>query len=299
MHDTLTYWAWRTGSLLAQRTPPRLGYLVAVALGNLAYLVWTTKRDVAKHNLAPVLRRAAHERRVAWTARRSFQEFAKYLYEVMRFPRMRASDLERLVEVQGEEHLERALALGRGVIFVSVHFGNFEFGAARIAGDLRRLNVVADDLASQRLFELLIGHRAEKGIAIISPEGAGKKVLQALRRNEMVGLMMDLGPRAAAFDTVSVKFFGRETTFPAVAAHLARVSGAPIVVGSVVRRPGKRFLGIAHEPIFVERTKQAVDDVQRATQSVVNDIERFVASAPEQWYIFRPMWPLPEKAAPA
>lgn len=299
MGDGLTYWSWRFASVVAQRTPPWLGYLLAVALGNVAYITWETKREIAKHNLAPVLRRGAHEREVAWAARRSFQEFAKYLYEVMRFPRLAAADIERLVEIRGEEHLERALALGRGVIFVSAHWGNFELGAARIASDLRRLNVVADDLATQRLYELLIGHRAEKGIVLMSPEGAAKKVLQALRRNEMVGLMMDLGPRAHAFDTVQVRFFGRDTTFPAVAAHLARVSGAPIVVGSVIRRPGKRFLGVAHEPIFVERTRRAVDDIEHATQRIVSHIERFVAVAPEQWYIFRPMWPLPQRSARA
>jgi lauroyl/myristoyl acyltransferase len=113
--------------------------------------------------------------------------------------------------------------------------------------------------------------------------------------------MMDLGPRAESLDTVRVPFFGKDTAFPTVAAALARVSGAPIVVACVVRRrPNERFLGIVHEPIFVERTRIALNDVQRATEQIVADIERFVSSWPEQWYIFRPMWPPEEEgAAPA
>jgi lauroyl/myristoyl acyltransferase len=109
----------------------------------------------------------------------------------------------------------------------------------------------------------------------------------------MVGLMMDLGPRAQAFETVDAEFFGTPTSFPAVAASLARVSGAPIVVSACVRHRDNTFTGIALAPIFVERTKQAAEDVQRATQAIARGLETFVSRWPDQWYIFRPMWPQP------
>ena len=63
------------------------------------------------------------------------------------------------------------------------------------------------------------------------------------------------------------------------------------------RRAGRPFLGIAGEPIFVERTKEALADVRDATQRIVEDLERFVTSWPEQWYIYRPMWPREVEAA--
>ena len=194
------------------------------------------------------------------------------------------------MSVEGWEHLRGALALGKGVIFVSIHFGNFELGGARISDEIP-LNVIADELENQRLMDLLVGNRAHKNITLLTPDGAAKKVLHALRRNEMVGLMMDLGPRAQAFDTVDAEFFGTPTAFPAVAASLARVSGAPIVVSACVRRDDNTFTGIALPPIFVERTKQAAEDVQHATQSIARGLEGFVRRWPDQWYIFRPMWP--------
>lgn len=291
--DLLLYWGWRAVAVLAQRVPLAVGYAVASLIGDLTYALWRSKREIAKHNFAAILQRAPQDLAVARTARQSFREFAKYVLEIMRFPRLDADDFQALVEAEGLEHVEEALGRGKGVIFVSFHFGNFELGAALISGE-RTLNVVADDISSQRLFEHLIRHRARRNILLMSPEGAAKPVLQALRRNELVGLMLDLGPRARAFDTVSVRFFGRETLFPAVAANLARVSGAPIVVGCTVRRKGKPFLGIAYPPIYVGRTQQAVEDVQRATQQLVSYVEDFVGSWPEQWYIFRPMWPMAE-----
>ena len=239
-----------------------------------------------------MLGRPATDPEVAQIARRSFRNFAKYIVEIMRFPLLGVADFERLVAIQGWEHLRGALALGKGVIFVSIHFGNFEVGGARIADEIP-LNVIADELENQRLMDLLVGNRAHKNITLLAPDGAAKKVLGALRRNEMVGLMMDLGPRAQAFDVVEAQFFGTPTRFPAVAASLARVSGAPIVVAAVVRERDNTFTGIAQPPIFVERTKQGAEDVQRATQAIARGLEAFVRRWPDQWYIFRPMWPQP------
>lgn len=284
------FWLWRLGASLAQNLPAGIVYPAAVLLGEAAYLVWGAKRRIAKANFARVLERDADDREVARVARRSFRNFAKYVAEIMRFPSLRPEDLERLVAVEGWEHLRAATERGRGVIFVSIHFGNFEVGGARIADEIP-LNVVADDLENQRLMDLLVGNRAHKNINIHSPTGAARKVLQALRRNEMVGLMMDLGPRALAFDNMPADFFGVPTRFPTVAADLARVSGAPIVVAAVIRQPDNTFRGIALPPIFVDRTKEGAQETTRVIEAIVRGLESFVRRWPDQWYIFRPMWP--------
>ncbi len=286
------YWGWRVAAGLAQRLPAKPLYAFAVAMGEVGYVAWTAKRRIAKRNFAIVLGRPSTDREVAQVARRSFRNFAKYIVEIMRFPLLGIADFERLVTIDGWEHLRGALALGKGVIFVSIHFGNFELGGARISDEIP-LNVIADELENQRLMDLLVGNRAHKNITLLTPDGAAKKVLHALRRNEMVGLMMDLGPRAQAFDTVDAEFFGTPTAFPAVAANLARVSGAPIVVSACVRHRDNTFTGIAQAPIFVGRTKEAAEDVQRATQAIARGLEAFVRRWPDQWYIFRPMWPQP------
>ena len=295
MKDRLThgvvYWAWRIVAAIAQRVPSRPLYAVAVLGGELAYLGWAAKRRIAKHNFAIVLGRPSGDREVARVARRSFRNFAKYLVEIMRFPMLSVGDFERLVTIDGWEHLRAAQAHGKGLIFVSIHFGNFELGGARIADEIP-LTVIADDLDNARLMDLLVGNRAHKNITLLSPDGAAKKVLQALRRNEMVGLLMDLGPRAEELGNVQTSFFGSPATFPAAAASLARVSGAPIVVSACVREWNNTFTGIALPPIFVERTMQAAHDIELATEKIAAGLEDFVRRWPDQWYIFRPMWPV-------
>jgi KDO2-lipid IV(A) lauroyltransferase len=291
------FWGWRVGAALAQRVPAWISYPAAVFGGELAYVFWWSRRRVAKENFAIVLARPADHPDVARVARRSFRNFAKYVVEIMRFPRLRVEDLHRVVTVDPGSwaHLRTAREHGRGLIFVSMHFGNFEIGGARIAGEMP-LNVIADELENQRLMDVLVSNRAHKNVRLLAPEGAVRQVLQALRRNEMVGLMMDLGPRARELDHVQATFFGERAAFPTIAANLARVSGAPIVVAAVKRQRDNTFRGVALPPIFVERTKQAAQDIECATQAIVHGLEQLVRGDPDQWYIFRPMWSRTESA---
>jgi len=294
--DGALYWACRAGAALVQHLPARLVYAGAVVGGEVAYLTWNTKREIAKHNLSVVLGRGPTDPEVSRVARRSFRNFAKYLTEIMRFPSLRAHDLERLVVIDPKSfgNLRAARDHGKGLIFVSVHFGNFELGGARIALEIP-LTVVADELENQRLMDFLVANREHKNVVILPPEGSAKRVLAALKRNEMVGFMMDLGPRTRQLDNVQAEFFGRRTAFPTIAAALARVSGAPIVVAAVKREKDNSFRGVALPPIFVERTKQAAEDLEGATQTIVRALEGLVRPDPDQWYIFRPMWPEPVK----
>lgn len=296
--EGVMFWMWRVGAALVQHLPARLVYAGAVIGGEITYLGWTTKREIAKHNLAIVLGRAQTDIEVARVARKSFRNFAKYLTEIMRFPKIHPADLERMVVIDPQSfgHLRAAREHGKGLIFVSVHFGNFELGGARIAQEIP-LTVVADELENQRLMDFLVANREHKNVNILPPAGSARLVLAALKRNEMVGFMMDLGPRTMQLDNVQAEFFGRRTAFPTIAAALARVSGAPIVVAAVKREHDNSFRGVALPPIFVQRTKVAAQDLEGATQAVVHLLEGLVRPDPDQWYIFRPMWPEPGPAS--
>ena len=290
------YWSWRVAATLVQHLPARLVYSGAVLGGEFAYLVWRRRREITKSNFAVVLGRPPGDREVAQVSRRAFRNFGKYLTEIMRFPSMGHAELHELVKIDptSQANLKAARDHGRGIIFVSAHFGNFEIGGARIAQEIP-LTVVADELENTRLMDFLVTNREHKNVNILSPEGSAKRVLAALKRNEMVGFMMDLGPRTQQLDNVQAEFFGRRTAFPTIAAALARVSGAPIVVAVTKRERDNSFRGTALPPIFVERTKQTAEDLASATQTIVRALEGLVRPDPDQWYIFRPMWPEPAR----
>ena len=114
-----------------QRLPAWLTYAGAVLMGELTYLTWASRRTITKANFAVVLDKPHDHPDVARVARRTFRNFAKYITEIMRFPRLDRLDFAKLVQLEGWEHLKEGLARNRGVIFVSIHFGNFDLEIGR------------------------------------------------------------------------------------------------------------------------------------------------------------------------
>ena len=51
----------------------------------------------------------------------------------MQFPRLDRKKIQRYVTFEGIEHVQQALALGKGAIILTGHFGNWELLAAGIS----------------------------------------------------------------------------------------------------------------------------------------------------------------------
>ena len=85
---------------------------------------------------------------------------------------------------------------------------------------------------------------------------------------------------------------------PATVPIIVADTAVPIIVAAVKRERDNSFRGVALPPMFVARTKQAAVDLETATQTVVKALEGLVRPDPDQWYIFRPMWPEPAQTSP-
>ncbi len=107
-----------------------------------------------------------------------------------------------------------------------------------------------------------------------------------LKRKEILALLVDWGYRS---DGIPVRLFGAWTTLPAGPAALAAKSGA-MIAPLAIRRIGDGRLRIEpFEAFGVPSSNPA--DIQRATQRIADALEAIIATAPEQWYSFKPMWP--------
>lgn len=285
------YWFWRLGMFLAGVCPPRLSQAAAGMMGNSAYYVMSVRRQVAKRNFSHVLGKSPNDPEVRRVARQSFQNYARYLCDVMLYPRISNKDLDRRVVLHSKEYLDRALALGKGAILVSAHFGNMDMPSAVLAKHYKPITLVGETLRPPQLMDYLTRMRASRNVHLWPYDRAPRKIIEALKRNEMTGFLLDFGV-THHFDltTVNVKFFGCATAFPAGPAQLALLTGAPIVVGHAHIAPDGRIHVYITEPISVERSKNRKKVQQVTMQEIATRLEAFIRQHPEQWYVFRPMW---------
>jgi KDO2-lipid IV(A) lauroyltransferase len=285
------YWLWRIGMFLVGIAPPRVSVAAADAMGTSAYYLMPLRRRVAKENFAHVLDKPPDDPIVRRVARQSLRNFARYLRDVMLYPRLSIEELEQRVTLSGGENIAQALTSGKGAIIVSAHFGNMDLTSAVLAKQYKPLTLVAETLRPRQLMDLLTRVRNAREVYLYPYDRAPRKIIEALKRNEMTGFLLDFGvTHHLDITTVSVNFFGTPTKFPAGPAQLALLTGAPIVVGYTRVASDGHIHAHATAPIIVTRSGDRHKDMQTTMQEIATRMEQFIRQHPDQWYIFRPMW---------
>jgi KDO2-lipid IV(A) lauroyltransferase len=293
----ITLLAWHTWQRLDSIMPRSVRFLVATAIGEVLFWILPAKRAATLANMAQVLGPQASPAAVRQVARRSFRNFAKYLSEFAHLPRWAAADLEHLMtSVSGWHHIEDAVGDGKGVIFVATHSGNWDV-AGWYFGQRHAFSAVVEPLQPPELDVLVQGWRRAKHIGIIPLAHAARGVLRSLQQGGMVALVVDR-PTHAQAEGVAVRFFGEWTRVPAGAAHFALRTGAPVVVAGTWRTPANTYAGYARPPLRFTRTADGPAggdpqrDVQRVMQRIMEEAEAAIRAHPDQWYMFRHMWPV-------
>jgi KDO2-lipid IV(A) lauroyltransferase len=221
--------------------------------------------------------------------RRTFASYARYWAESMRLPSVPAEELDRLMSYEGLEHLDGALAAGKGALLVSPHLGGWDPGAAWFTRHGYQLTAVVEPLEPPELFEWFAEFRRSIGMEIV-PLGpsAGTAVVRALKAGRPVALISDRDIQGTG---VEVEFFGERTTLPSGPATLALRTGAPMIPVAVYFREPEGYHGVVRPPLVIERQGTLREDVTRITQTLAGELEHFIRRAPEQWHLLQPNWP--------
>ncbi len=285
------YWFWRLAMFLAGWVPRPVSAGIATAMGNTAYYLMSLRRKVAKENFSHVLGKSPNDPQVRQVARRSFQNYARYLCDVMLYPRLSMAELEQRVVIETRRPMDQALALGHGAIIVSAHFGNMDLPGAVLARQFAPITLVGESLRPPQLMDWLTRMRARRNVHLFPYDRAPRQLILALKRNEMTGFLLDFGvTHHLDLTTVDVNFFGTRTAFPAGPAQVALLTGAPILVGNARVAPNGKIHVHFTEPIMVQRTCDRKQVLQTVMQEIAVRFEEFIRQNPEQWYMFRPMW---------
>jgi KDO2-lipid IV(A) lauroyltransferase len=229
--------------------------------------------------------------RLRRSVQEAFDSYARYWLESFRLPHLSTRAVEKGMQVEGYEHVTEALEGGNGVILALPHLGGWEWAGRWLNVRGHGLTVVVEAIEPPELFEWFTDLRSHLGMNVV-PLGAsaGREVLAALKRNDVVCLLSD---RDIQRNGVEVEFFGERTTLPAGPATLGLRTGAPVLPTAVyfTDRPDGH-LGIVRPPLELVRTGEGLRaDVALGTQALAGELEHLIRRAPHQWHMFQPNWP--------
>jgi KDO2-lipid IV(A) lauroyltransferase len=272
---------WKRGS------PPVIAAIV--------YAVARQNREAVRRNQRQV-RGPRGPWRERWDAYRVFGEFARTLTETLEQwgPRPKPLDVTVVPPAQpgravvgGKEIALAALAEKRGLVIPTAHYGSWEVAARGLADFGRPVNLVMAQEPNPTVRHFVHRLRTRHGVNVIYSDRsvfAALPILQALRRNEVVGMQLD--PWGPLRGTQTIDFCGRAARFqlgPFVVARLARAPVMPVFcVRTGMRQYELRVVG------RFDPTTPA--EAQAAFVSTVRAYEALVRERPSQWLVFEDVW---------
>jgi len=286
MMHRLEYFFARAAIGLVRVTPGWLVRWTGSTVGLLVYAVDAPHRRIASANLAVAFpTRSAVERRAI--ARGAFKHFGRLLFELLKFSTLTNDQLRARVEVEGAERVRSAYAEGKGVLFITGHFGSWELHSLAHALEFEPIGVLARALDNPLLNELLERIRGRTGNFVIYRRETVRRVMRTLDAGHGVAILID--QHIMSRDAIYVDFFSRPAATTSLVAALALRTGAPVIPVFALPLPRGRYKLIYEHPVEPPQV-DAANAVHDFTQRCTDVLEMYVRRNPEQWLWMHRRW---------
>jgi lauroyl/myristoyl acyltransferase len=267
---------------ILRAVPPGLRYAAAAPGGSAWFLLSVAQRRAALDNYAAALGAEPHDPRVARVARRAFQNYGRMLMDFLLLGSLSPEELGKRMSYDGREHLDAALARGRGAIMAIPHMGSWDMAGSFAASLGYRVWAVAEKFPGS-LDDAVVSTRERFGMKVVGLGRSAVRTLNdALRANGIIALVCDLeqGPG------VPVRFFGRRAIVPGGPAAFALKNGAAVITAA----PYSTSHGHYHVHLDAPMLVSADETREGLMQRIVERFEDFIRERPDQWYAFRRMF---------
>ena len=281
------------------RMPWAQASAVGARLGLLGYRPFGIRRGVVERQIADSFPELG-EREVRALARGAYESLGRTTVEAAILPTLGREGVLGLVDrVEGWAQVEEAMALGRGLILVAGHLGNWELGGAYIAARGVPIDAIARGQGNPLFDEYITATRTRLGMTVVHDAEAVRRTPRSIRSGRAVAFLMDQGVRGLA--STFVPFFGRPAKTPRGPAVFALRLRVPVVFVAPLREPNARFR-MVFERVPVHETGDRERDVDTIVATYTQVLEKWVRERPEQYFWHHRRWkhqPPPGRAADA
>lgn len=222
-------------------------------------------------------------------AEEALLNFARMLVEFFRLLQLDATDVRRLVRVNGQGNLRRALDAKRGIIALTGHYGNYEMMAANCGVYGLPFLAIARSKADEFVEPFLADVRDRHGLEIVHKFG-WRVAAERLKEGGLVGVVADQAVRTGG---VLVEFLGHNSPTAIGPLLLARHSNATVLPMFITRDANNRFTLDIHPPLDLPNTGDEEQDLRDGALLLNQTIGSQVLHRPEEWLWVHRRWKKP------
>jgi KDO2-lipid IV(A) lauroyltransferase len=233
-------------------------------------------------------------------ARAAFRNYGTAIVEMLWEGHASPAALRAVLTLRNREVFDQALARGKGMVFLSAHFASWELLLSSLVLQLGVAPLAVVQMQRNRRVDAVVNsNRLRFGSVTVPMHTAPREVLRALAAGKMV---LMLGDQSASRESLFVDFFGRPAATHRGPALFALKTGAPLVMGLLLRQSDGRYAA-EFEEIPHDDLKEASDEnVTELTRRHTATLERYIRHYPDHWLWMHKRWkhaPPPEHAATA
>ena len=268
--------------------PRPLARATGILLARLVYLLHARLRHVGLRNLELAFpeMKPAERRRIL---RQVFNNLGRQLAEFCLFPQYTRENVGQVAIYDGFENYEHASARGKGVIYLTAHFGGWELSSFVHSLNGYPMRILVRPLDNPYLDALVDRYRTRHGNTAIRKQEFARGVLEAMRAGEAVGILMDqnMAPQQGVF----VDFFGIPACTASIVARVALRTDAAVVPSFAIWDPEIRRYKLRADPALeLVRTGDDEADILANTATFTKVIESYARRYPEQWLWVHRRW---------
>jgi KDO2-lipid IV(A) lauroyltransferase len=276
---------------LVNLLPFSLVLALARPAGNLLFGILPKNRRMALANLERAFGAEKSPTEIRKIAIESFVYLIEFGITWLRMPQL-AKNPGRYLSARQAERVHEAIKNKKGAMILVSHAGNWAVMAliggiflAKPAGTL--IHALARPLKNSFLYDYTLRLRGLAGLRSIPKSGAVQGTFRALKRNEIVCLLIDQRVEEGSIET---DFFGRKALTTSLPALAALRLGTPIFFGSFQQKKGPVFNLTFEGPLPVERTGNSRQDIQLNTQRFNDYLEAEIRRSPGRWLWMHNRW---------
>jgi len=273
--------------MLFRRIPLAGRRAVFTGLARLVYHLSLKHRLITIHNLTRSFPEKSPED-IVEIAKASYGSFALFMAELPDLYSLNDHNIDQWVKVKGLDHYEKALRKGKGVLLISGHFGNWEFGCFALAILSEPPVFMGRRMDSNFVEEVITYPRKLLGIETLNKENAMRPALRLLKSGKAIKLLID--QNVSALEGVFIDFFGRPACTTSGVALMAMRTGAAVLPIFTTRMPDGSYLTEIGEEIATVETGDRQTDIVANTQNYASVIENQIRKYPKQWLWLHQRW---------
>jgi KDO2-lipid IV(A) lauroyltransferase len=265
--------------------PEAFAYRMGDILAGIWYRCAKKNRMRSEQNLKTAFPHWRPEERKR-TAQAVFQHLSRSAIELFRFYGGKY-ELQNYIYFHNLDRLRRALDMGKGVIVISAHLGNWELLACAASAMGFPMRVVANRIRNPQIDRLLNRSRAAAGVATIFRDESIVRMLRLLRDKKVLAILMD---QDSHYDGIFVNHFDKPTYAARGPAILTLASGAPIIPVFIAREADGHHSIYVEEPVAVNASGDREQKIKHITQCCMDVVEHYIRQFPDQWVWMHQRW---------